>query len=108
MNLTLLHSTDEEVDNFLELIQAVNAIGDWRGLCMNLQVTEGVINRLEHSRIHDEDKKRDCLQAYFDTGEANWTEVVRAVMMSPIANMRIAKQIAKNHGVNYNKVKDEL
>ena len=83
-------------------------IGDWRGLCTNLKVDEGTMDRLIHSSDRAEAKLNDCLKAYLKGGEATWTEVVRAVAMPPINNKRVAKKIAKKYGVDFDKVKDEL
>ena len=86
----------------------MKGIGNWRGLCTNLKVDESTMDPLVHSSARPEAKKADCLKAYFDTGEATWAEVVKAVAMYPIRNRRIAKEIAHNYGVDFDKVKDEL
>ena len=92
-----------------DLIQAVKDIGNWRGLCTNLGVSEGVIDTLKYSPIAEDMKMIDCLQAYFNDGEANWGDVVKAVAMHPISKKRVAKQIAITHGLDYNNiVKEEL
>ena len=91
------------------LIQAVKDIGNWHGLCTNLGVSEGVIDTLIYSTATVDIKKADCLRAYFNGGEANWSDVVKAVTMHPISNKRVAKQIAETHGLAYDKVtKEEL
>ena len=90
------------------MTKAVQNIGDWRGLCTNLKVDEGTMNILLHSNDRTEAKKEECLQAYFDTGDATWNDVVRAVSMHPIKNKRLAKKIAKDHGVDFDRIKDEL
>jgi hypothetical protein len=51
------------------------------------------MNELKYSNEGIGEKKRDCLRAYFDTGEAYWEEVVRAVIKHPISNKRVAKII---------------
>ena len=77
---------------------------------MNLGVQQGKMETLVHSSdtaVHT--KKLECLQAYFDEGEAKWSEVVKAVAEYPVSNKRIAKKIAKAHGIDYDEiVKDEL
>ena len=85
-------------------------IGDWRGLCTNLGVDDGIMDRLIHSAAHDLAKKQDCLTAYWNSGEATWTEVIQAVAMAPINNKRIAKDVANKYHVDFGKVitKDEL
>jgi hypothetical protein len=91
-----------------DLIQAVKEIGNWRGLCTNLGVDEGVMDTLIHSPATVDAKKADCLQAYFNGGEAKWSTVVKAVSMHPISNKRVAKWIAKAHGLNtYNSESDK-
>ena len=60
------------------------------------------MNKLRHSNAWTEEKKRECLQAYFDTGEANWNDVTEAIKKSPIKNNRLARSIAEEH------LRDEL
>jgi plasmid maintenance system antidote protein VapI len=106
-----LFTLDNEIQKPNDLIQAVKEIGDWQGLCTNLGVDEGVIDTLINSPVTVDTKKADCLRAYFKTGEAKWSNVVKAVAMHPISNKRVTKQIAKAHGLNYtcnNIVKNEL
>ena len=82
---------------------AVAEIGDWESLCENLGVPKPMMNRLRFSNKQDERKKSECLQAYIDTGEACWEEVVKVVANHPFYNKRLAKKIASKYGV-----KDEL
>ena len=97
-------NTFTEVEHFNELYQALQEIGDWKGLCHNLNVDDATMNALEYDPKHTEWNKRDCLRAYFDTGEATWEDVVRAVGEYPINNKRVAKKIANK----YIHKKDEL
>ena len=83
-------------------------IGNWRGLCTNLKVDPGIMNALVYSTEHYDTKKLDCLQAYLDSGHARWSEVVSAVAKPPIRNKRIARIIAKDHGIDFDEKKDEL
>ena len=104
---------DDEIQEVNDLIQAVQEIGDWQGLCTNLGVSEGKIEALVHSTatVTVDAKKADCLRAYFKSGEAKWSNVVKAVAMYPVGNKLVAKQIAKAHGLDsyYNNfVKNEL
>ena len=48
-------------------------------------------------------KKRECLKAYFDSGEACWETVVKALEKPPFMNGRLATKIIKNY-----KLRDEL
>ena len=84
-------------ENFKELYHAVKVVGDWRGLCVNLKVSKTTMSRLEHSNVLDEDKKRDCLQAFFDSGEATWEKVACSVAEYPIDDMGTAKWIIANY-----------
>ena len=61
---------------------AVAEIGDWESLCEKLEVPKEVMNRLRFSNKQDERKKSECLQAYFNLGEACW-EVVKVVENHP-------------------------
>ena len=78
-------------------------IGDWESLCENLGVPKPVMNSLHFSIEHHQRKKRECLQAYINTGEACWEKVVKVVADHPLHNKRVAKEIASKYGV-----KDEL
>ena len=99
-------STSTEIERFLDLYQAVQEVGDWKSLCRNLKVNEATMNALEFDQKQSEWNKRDCLRAYFDTGEATWEDVVRAVgeHRCPTSNKRVAEEIAKK----YIHKKDEL
>ena len=72
-------------------------IGDWKGLCFNLNVNDAKMNALDFGQQPPEWKKQECLKAYFDTGEATWEEVIRAVSDYPISNKRVAKEIADKY-----------
>ena len=74
---------------------------------MSLRVDKGVMNKLDKAhRGSEDDKMMECLQAYIDNGEASWSEVVKAVAKPPINNKRLAKKIAKDYDVDFDK--DEL
>ena len=108
--MVLIHfTTDDEINKLNDLIQAVKDIGDWRGLCTNLGVSDGEMDVLIHSTSTVRTKKADCLKAYWNEGEAKWSDVVRAVAMSPINNKRVAKKIAKAHSLDFDEIlRDEL
>ena len=82
---------------------AVAEVGNWKSLCENLGVLKEVMNSLDYSSEHHQRKKRECLQAYIDSGEACWEEVVNVVASDPFHNKRLAKKIASKYGV-----RDEL
>lgn len=52
-------------------------------------------------------QKANCLTAYFNSGEATWSKVVDAVANYPVNNRRLARKIAKDHGVPFED-RDEL
>ena len=62
------------------------------------------MNTLKHSTYHEETKMAECLQAYFDNGEATWSQVVRAVAMHPIKDKRLARKIANDHNVDFDMI----
>ena len=64
------------------------------------------MDTLVHSTAVVNSKKRDCLRAYFDGGEAKWSDVVKAIEMPPINNKRVAKKIKEEYVLERNK--DEL
>ena len=90
-----------EISEFNELYQELTEIGDWDGLCMNLQVDMAVQNSLRMSDGRIEDKKRECLRAYFYGGSATWEGVIAAILQHPINKRKIAKGIAERHGIQF-------
>ena len=84
-----------EIEHFKELYHQVANISDWYGLCLNLGVYDGKLNELKHSNENSEERKRECLQVYFDNDEAYWEEVVRAIIQYPVGKRREAKKIIK-------------
>ena len=102
---TIICHAGDEITKLRDLVHAVKDIGDWKGLCTNLDVELGTLDSIEHSPIYD--KKWECLTAYLKQGEARWSDVVRAVAM--LGNNLVAKKIAKKHGIDFEKVvQDEL
>ena len=98
-----------QIDGFNELYQAVAKVGDWTGLCLNLVVDEAKMNELKYSASVHEHKKQECLQAYLNTGEANWENVIQAVAAYPICNVKLAKEIANSRNITYShSASDEL
>ena len=51
------------------------------------------------SNLRNEEKMQECLQTYFNTGEAYWEKVVLALIRYPIINSRIANRIVKEHNL---------
>ena len=71
-----------------------------------------VTQSLRRSEVSERVKKRDCLDAFYDLGEdeACWERVVKALAGPLIDNRRLAKDIAKEYGVDFEKTtnKSEL
>ena len=82
---------------FKQLYDAVHKIGNWRGLCLHLGVRDAIMNALVNSNKEFEEKKVECLQAYYNSGEAYWEEVVRALIKHPINNKRLGKEIIEQN-----------
>ena len=100
-----MYNIGDEITRLRDLVHAVRDIGDWKGLCMNLDVSLGTMERIEYSSTPN--KKLECLTMYLKQGEAKWSNVVRAVAM--LDNKRVAKKIAQKHGIDFEKVvRDEL
>ena len=100
-----MHNIGDEITRLRDLVHAVRDIGDWKGLCMNLDVDLGTMEHIEYSSTPN--KKLECLTAYLKQGEANWNHVVRAVAM--LGNKRVARKIAQKHGIDFEKVvRDEF
>ena len=82
-------------------------IGDWEALCGNLGVPKAVLSDLRNTINTDNTiKKRRCLEAYLNTGNACWEQAVKVVDDYPFYNARLAKEIAHMHGLGNSK--DEL
>ena len=95
-----------EIRKLNDLIQALQDVGDWKGLCRNLDVDEGTMDTLiKNPSSHPNELKAECLTAYFNTGKAKWSKVVDAVANYPISNKRLARKIAQDHSVPF---EDEL
>ena len=82
------------VESVRALVIMLGDIGNWEILCTNLGVNQEVMNNLIHSPMDISIKKRRCLESYFDSGHANWEEVIAVVAGSGIHNKRVAKKIA--------------
>ena len=91
------HLQCTKIDKFKQLYDAVHKIGNWRGLCLHLGVRDAIMNALVNSNKDTEDKKVECLQAYYNSGEAYWEEVVRALIKHPINNKRLGKEIIEQN-----------
>ena len=99
---TLHMKSKTPISRFNKLYHAVANVGDWEGLCLNLDVDEAKMDHLKHSNfVGPESKKRDCLKAYWNTGEAIWETVIQAVAAYPITNVELAKKIANSHNISY-------
>lgn len=97
------------INRLKDLTSAVQDIGDWEGLCINLEVAESVMSELRYTAGPGSRKKLRCLHAYFNTGESTWEELIHAVIEHPIGNKRVAKKIANEQGIDLNAlIKDEL
>ena len=101
----VLHCT--EVENVNQLYQATAEIGNWDRLCSNLGIGNAKMEELRHSSGKNEEKKRECLQTYFDTGEAYWEEVVRALIKHPINNKRLGMKLVEQYRLRTDKLLDE-
>ena len=88
-----------------ELEKAVAEIGNWEILCEHLGVHKAVLTGLRN--IIDTDptiKKSRCLEAYLNMGNACWEQVVKVVADYPFYNLRLAKEIAATHGIDYSRI----
>ena len=104
--LTVL--TGNDIRKVNDLIQAVKDVGDWKGLCRNLDVDEGTMDVLiKNPNSPPNELKAECLTVYFNSGKATWSKVVEAVANFPIKNKRLARKIANDHGIQFND-KNEL
>ena len=88
-----------------ELEKAVAEIGNWEAMCERLGVHKAVLNGLRN--IIDTDgtiKKSRCLEAYLNMGNACWEQVVKVVADYPFYNLKLAKEIAATHGIDYSRI----
>ncbi len=80
-----------------DLFTATKDIGNWKGLCEHLDVSEAVMNELLFSQKPDIIKKEDCLTDYFNNHDPDWFTVARVIANYPISNLLVACQIAEDH-----------
>ncbi len=102
MNLSNLY-TDSATNSYpikgiSDLIEATEGVGDWNSLCMELGVSESVLDELKHSQKQSSTCKRECLEDYLKNHVGDWKEVVRVIATRrPIKNIKVACKIAKKH-----------
>lgn len=94
-------TSSHDINSLADLVSATSEIGNWEGLCVNLHVNAGILTQLRYSQEPVDIKKIRCLETYFNSGEANWKELIRAVSSFPIVNIKVARQIATKYGINY-------
>ena len=58
------------------------------------------MNMLKYTESDNRVKKRECLEAYWNNGEAYWEDVVRAINSPQIMNKRVAKDIVERYKLN--------
>ncbi len=85
------------VTSVKELYLMLEDIGNWEALCLNLGVQGSVIDELRHSRLEVSVMKLRCIEAYFNSGEATWEDVVLAVTLYPIMNTKVANKITQKY-----------
>ena len=93
-------SSDQDVHpvtSVKALFSMLEDIGNWEALCVNLGIRSGLIDELRHSRLEVSVMKLRCIEAYFNTGEATWEDVVLAVTLYPIMNTMVANRITQKH-----------
>ena len=88
-----------EIAEFHDLYQAVAEVGNWRGLCMNLNVDMGTIDSIRRSGETEDTKKELCLGSFFDAGNATWEAVIQALVEYPVKNTRVARKIAEKQQI---------
>ena len=81
------------------ILDELEDIGNWELLCTHLEVSEAEIEKLRHSGHDVTIKKKGCLNAYIDSGEATWDHIVKVVCSSPFKKIKLGKEIAKRHKV---------
>ena len=87
--------TGNDIKKLNDLIQAVQDVGDWKGLCRNLDIDEGTMDSLiKNPSSPPNELKAECLTVHFNSGKARWSKVVQAVASFPIKNRKLARKIA--------------
>ena len=76
-------------------------IGWWEALCENLGVEKAILSSLRFAGLEAVEKKRRCLQAFIDQGDACWETVVGVVAEHPFHNRKLANRIAEDYGVDW-------
>ena len=71
----------------------------------HLGVHKAVLIALRNNIEHWQDNKKSrCLEAYLNMGNACWEQVVKVVANYPFYNLRLAKEIADTHGIDYSRI----
>ncbi len=91
------HQHVHPITSVRELYSMLEDIGNWEALCVNLGIKTGLIDELRHSRLEVSVLKLRCIEAYVNTGEATWEDVILAVTLYPIMNTSIANKIAQKY-----------
>ena len=87
-----------------ELDKAVAEVGDWEALCLYLDIPQRKIKELYFSNTDVRTKKSICLEVYLNMGNACWEHVVKVVAEYPFYNLRLAKEIAATHSIDYSRI----
>ena len=95
-----------QIQNKPDLYKSLAEIGWWEALCENLGVEAAILNNLRYAQMQDDEKKRQCLQAFYKKGDVCWESVVKVVMDHPFYDRDLAKRIAKKYGVDLSTIQD--
>ena len=89
-----------EIKSSQDLHKALAEIGNWEALCGNLRVEEAVLDGLRYAQLQHEEKKRRCLQSFYQQlGTTCWETVINVLTGYPFYNGKLAKWIAEEYGV---------
>ena len=80
-----------------DLLRELASIADWETLCENLLVPDAVLSTLRPMSLPNEMKKKRCLEAYLNTDNACWEQLVKVVADHPFYNEKLSKKIANKY-----------
>ena len=95
------------IETVNQLRWSIEVVSNWHSLCRNLDMSEAAMNRIANERYTEQQKKDECLTAYFNSNEAYWEEVIIAVLRSPFGDKRLAATIAEKY-LKHSPIKDTI
>ena len=85
--------------NFTSLSAELQEINDWSEICTYFNVKTYLIHRIEDEYSKAKNRKKQCLLAYLDSGNASWKHVVQVICSYPFDKDALGLKIAKKYHI---------